>query len=172
MDNNERIIKSIEGTANVLMDKAAAAENAEEAVRYMNAAQKGFDVIEKLERVELDEFKADEETQLKRDRLEADIRKETEEVKMAKEEQGFKMSTWTDPGHITPRAVVENVCSALGPIASIAGVIFGGYMTYKGAQLRAETTREGLRAAMRYQEEEPLEKSALDVIGKADKLNN
>ena len=172
MENNERIMKSVEGTSNVLLDKAATAENAEEAVRYMNAAQKGFDIIERLERVELDEFKANEETQLKRDRLEADIRKETEEVKMAKEEQGFKMSTWTDPGHITPRAVVENVCSALGPIASIAGVIFGGYMTFKGAQLRAETTREGLKAAMRYQEEEPLEKSALDVIGKADKLNN
>lgn len=172
MVNNERMINSIEGTSNVLMDKAATAEDAQEAVRYMNAASKGFDIIEKLERVELDEFKADEEAQLKRDRLEADIRKEAEEVKLAKEEQGFKMSTWTDPGHITPKTVIENVCSALGPIASIAGVVFGGYMTYKGAQLRAETTREGLRAAMRYQEDEPLEKSALEVIGKADKLGN
>jgi hypothetical protein len=171
MENNERIIKSIEGTSNVLMDKAATAESAEEAVRYMTAASKGFDVIEKLERVDLDEYKADEEAQLKRDRLEADIRKEAEEVKLAKEEQGFKMSTWTDPGHITPKAVIENVCQALGPIASIAGVIFGGYMTYKGAQLRAETTREGLKAAMRYQEDEPLEKSALDVISKANKLD-
>lgn len=171
MDNNERIIKSIEGTSNVLMDKAATAESAEEAVRFMTAASKGFDIIEKLERVELDEFKADEEVQLKRDRLEADIRKETEEVKLAKEEQGFKMSTWTDPGHITPKTVIENVCQALGPIASIAGVIFGGYMTYQGAKLRAETTREGLRAAMRYQEEEPLDRNALDVLSKANKLD-
>ena len=171
MENNERIIKSVEGTANVLMDKAATAESAEEAVRFMTAASKGFDVIEKLERVELDEFKADEETQLKRNRLEADIRKETEEVKMAKEEQGFKMSTWTDPGHITPKTVIENVCAALGPIASIAAAAFGGYMTYQGAKLRAENTREGLKAAMRYQEEEPLEKNALDVLNKANKLD-
>lgn len=172
MDNNERIIKSVEGTSNVLLDRAATAENAEEAVKYMTAASKGFEIIEKLERVEIDEYKADEEAQLKRDRFEADVRKETEEVKIAKEEQGFRMSTWTDPGHITPKAVVENVCSALGPIASIAAAVFGGYVTFKGAQLRAETTREGLKAAMRYQEEEPLDKNALEVISKADRLGN
>ena len=171
MENNERIIKSIEGTANVLMDKAATAENAEEAVRYMTAASKGFEVIEKLERVELDEFKADEETQLKRDRLDADIRKETEEVEMAKKEQGFKMSTWSQEGHITPKVVLENVCSALGPIATVAGTLFGGYMAYKGAQLRAETTREGLKAAMRYQETDALDKAALETLNKADSLS-
>ena len=161
--DNKNMINSVVGTSNVLMDKAAAADTAAEAKVYMEAAARGFDIIEKLEKQDLEEWKAEADAEYAKAKLEAENEK-------FDKEQAFKMSTWEREGRITPRLVVDGLVSWAAPVATVAGAVIGGLFMVKQQQMKNETTIEGLKAATRYQENDALEKGALDVVSKAEKL--
>jgi hypothetical protein len=162
MTNNERMIVNIEGTANVLFDKAATAETAEDAVKYANAAAKAMDCIEKLEQVELKETKEVAEAELATKKLDA-------EIEDKRERRGIEIQN--DTVTITPKYVCASIVEVLKAVGPIAAAVIGGAVAIKQAQMQSDTTRECVRAATDYSVDSMLNSKPIETVDKAIKMS-
>lgn len=157
---NERFITSIEGTANVLLDKAAAAEKPEDTMTYMKAFSIATESMCKLEDKDLAEEK------LAYDQSAIETRNNLEAKRLAHEEE---ISFW-DRENLTRRDVLNEVGGVIKSGLIMLGSVIGGVASYKAIKMQNTTTLKAIDAVTEYQQSNVLNTKTLDVVDRSQKI--
>lgn len=158
-------------TVNTLLDAAVTATDADEALKYANAAKTVTEAYKLAEDAKIAEKKADNEHEERMTDIQNNADKRKDELALEKEKLKLEERKWYD---LTPKEIAMNnkdkLIEGLKVVGGVLTAVAGGYIGYKTAERKNETVKYGINAATNFSQSDVLNGKPLEVVDRANKI--